>query len=475
MAQVHLRSGVSLPDGKRLVVLLVFPVVLVAAIAAPMVVPLFSGEAQIWKGYYLLDTDDLAQDGERLSRAFAGSLSATAPVRFTVFDGFEEQPVSRLGERLDQVDPRLDPFLRSVSGYFSATESSGGERSLLYLPSRLPPAGFLLRIAVISPAATLGVLDFDARRRLYASCAGFVVALCAVLAGLIIRRSAYGVGLASVIAPWIVAVLNAGGAALIVAGAVIPALAVACAASPTRAAGGTVAIAVLMTAASILIGGALIGLAVGAATIGSIAAMTLLRGVHRRSSVTARRPRAASALLAGSIVTLITVTATAGSSLPDVAVPAPDPERNDIPLTLDGLARLGLGDDNRGLPTAADYVTHVAFQEGLPYGRPYRLPVDGERLTVPTFRLDSDAPRMKRTERLIVIYDQRWLRRVIADARGVGRLLFDRCVGAAVYRRRPADLERERWDLRSAVMLAVVTGIVSVGAVLMCQPVRRAR
>ena len=467
-----LRLAGAAHSGGRLIVLLVLPVVLIATVAAPAAVSRFSGMAQIWEGYYLLAADRSALDGDRLDRAFAGSLTAAAPVRFTVFDGFEEQPVDRLTLRLDPIDPRFDPFLQSVAGYFTATEPSGGERSLRYLPSRLPPAGLLLRLAIAWPAAALDVLDFDVRMRICAAGAGVAVALVAAVAGLAVGRSASGIRVAASIVPWIVAVLNAGGAALIAAAGVIPAMASARGATPPRAAGAIAAIAVLMTAASALIGGALVGLAVGAATIGSIAAAALPGGGHRRRSAAARRPRAASALLAGSLVALITVAATVGSSLPDVAVPAPDD--GTTPLTLDGLARLGLRDsDDRDLPTAADYVTHVAFQEGLPYGRRYRLPAEGERLTLSTFRFDPDAHRMQRTERLIVTYDQRWLRRVIADARGVGRLLLDRGTAVAVHRQRLADLARSRWDLRSAVMLAVVSAGVAMGAALMFQPARR--
>jgi hypothetical protein len=161
----------------------------VGSVAAPATVSLFATEAQIWNGYYLL-ASDRQTDGDPIERAFAGSLTRAVPVRFTVFDRFEEQPADRLAQRLDPLDPRFDPFLRTVGGYFLAMEASGEDRHLTYLRTDLAPFGLLLRLALRSPAAPLRVLDFDARRRLLA--AGMVAAIA--LAELGVRVAAGRLG-----------------------------------------------------------------------------------------------------------------------------------------------------------------------------------------------------------------------------------------------------------------------------------------
>jgi hypothetical protein len=444
----------------------------VGSVAAPATVSLFSANAQIWDGYYLLVSDGKT-GGDPVERAFAGSLTGAAPVRFTVFDGLEEYPADSLSRRLDAMDPRFDPFMRAVAGYFVATEPDGAERSLSYLRTGLPPAGLLLRLTLRSPAAALTVLDFDVRRRLLA--AGMVVAIALAELGVrvVAGRLAPALGMAGMFVPWAVAALNAGGVAVIAAAAVIPALRRLPGPVPARAATGAAAVIVVVTTASLLLGGALTGFAVGAAVMGSVAATAMLRFTRTRAPAEPRGRRVGAAVLAGSLVAVAAVVAVAGVSLPSVGVPAPD--ARGAALTWDELAWLGVWDGNRGtMPTAADYVTHIAFQEGLPYGRAYRLPEEGERLPLSSFRFDAGARRLIRDERVVVIYDQSWLERVIAEARGVGRLLVD--AGAVtVQRRLLADVAPSRRPPGSVIALALVSAGIAVGTGLWAAPARTQR
>ena len=446
----------------------------VGSIAAPVAVPLFSAHAQIWDGYYLL--------GGRLSAplepAFPGSLTPAAPVRFTVFDGFAEVPAYRLTQRLDPLDPRFDPFLRGVAAFFVTDEPSGERRSLSYVRTDLPPAGLLFRLAFRAPAAALTVLDFDVRRRLLA--AGMVAAVALAELGVrsVSGRPASGLAMAGMIVPWAVAALNAGGAAVIAAAAVLPALRRLPGPEPTGAAGGTAAVIVVVAVASLLLGGAPAGFAVGAATVGSIAVAGgrwSAGGTPSRGEPRGRR--AAAAVSAGTLVALATVVATMGTP-PAVRVPAPDAGsaaslRDGI--TWDALSGLGVSAGGPAdLPNAADYVAHVAFQEGLPYGRAYRLPAEGERLAVSSFRV-VDRGRLLRDERVISVYDRSWLQRTVSEAGGVGRLLLD--AGAVTVRRqRLADAARTyRHAAALTLALALAAGGISVGAALWAHPARARR
>ena len=445
----------------------------VGSVAAPATVSLFSTEAQIWNGYYLL-ASDRQTDGDPVERAFAGSLTRAVPVRFTVFDRFEELPADRLAQRLDPLDPRFDPFLRTVGGYFLAMEASGEDRNLTYLRTDLAPFGLLLRLAFRSPAAPLRVLDFDARRRLLA--AGMVAAIALAELGVRVAAGRLGsaLGMVGLIVPWVVAALNAGSVAIIAAAAVLPALRRLPGPAPARAAAGAAVVIVVVTTASVLLGGMLAGFTVGVAAIGSVAATaTWWSALRTPPTGEPRARRVIGAVLPGSLVVLATVVVAAGASLPSVRLPAPG--AGSATVTWDELARLGVRDPSLGgLPTAADYVTHVAFQEGMPYGRPYRLPQEGERLTVSSFRFDPHARRMLRRERLVVTYDQRWLERVVAEATGVGRLLLD--AGTVnVHRRWLADLVRSRRPAASVTALALVSAGIAVGTALWVRPARAAR
>jgi hypothetical protein len=199
----------------------------------------------------------------------------------------------------------------------------------------------------------------------------------------------------------------------------------------------------------------------------------MLRFTRTRAPAEPRGRRVGAAVLAGSLVAVAAVVAVAGVSLPSVGVPAPD--ARGAALTWDELAWLGVWDGNRGtMPTAADYVTHIAFQEGLPYGRAYRLPEEGERLPLSSFRFDTGARRLIRDERVVVIYDQSWLERVIAEARGVGRLLVD--AGAVtVQRRLLADVAPSRRPPGSVIALALVSAGIAVGTGLWAAPARTQR
>ena len=453
-------------------------VLFLGAIVAPAAVPLFAAHAQIWDGYYLLGGErGGGLGGASLERVFAGSVTPAAPVRFTTFGGFAEVPVDRLAQRLDRVDPRFDPFLRGVTGLFAAGDPSGREWSLGYLRTDLPPAGLLLRLAFRAPAAARAVLDFDVRGRLLAAGLVAAVAVAAIGVRSVAGRLASGLGMAGIVAPWTVAALNAGGVAVIAAAAVVPALWRLPGPVPARAAGGAAAAVAVVVTASFLIAGALAGFAVSAASLGSIAA-TASSSVRRTALPVGPRRRSADLVASGSLVALATVVATAGASLPAVWVPAPEAgsaARVPDGLTWEGLRGLGVSDGDRGaLPNAADYVAHVAFQEGLPYGRTYRLPTEGERLTVSSFRFDARERRLLRRESVVAIYDRSWLQRTISEAGGAGRLLLD--AGAVpVRRQRLADAARTGRETGAAVALGLAAAGISMGAALWARPARKRR
>ncbi len=63
----------------------------------------------------------------------------------------------------------------------------------------------------------------------------------------------------------------------------------------------------------------------------------------------------------------------------------------------------------------ADYVTHLAYQQTLPVGRPYRLPAPGERVTVDDYRRTPDG-RVAVEQREVARFTEQWLAGALADA-----------------------------------------------------------
>jgi hypothetical protein len=77
------------------------------------------------------------------------------------------------------------------------------------------------------------------------------------------------------------------------------------------------------------------------------------------------------------------------------------------------------------LPDLADYLAHQAFQEGLPFGRPYRFPSPGERITLSHYLVAGDSLEVVKTYRVVKRYQSAWLGQTLrrAEAGNVEGLL----------------------------------------------------
>ena len=117
---------------------------------------------QEWRGYYtlVLEPATLAAasattwPGSRsvlphLNGADLGELVSahTARVRITTFAGAEWVTVAGLAARLDELDPRYDPYLRALPAWFTTTSAAGAAQELVFVPSALPPALVAARLA----------------------------------------------------------------------------------------------------------------------------------------------------------------------------------------------------------------------------------------------------------------------------------------------------------------------------------------
>jgi hypothetical protein len=186
-----------------------------ALLVAPELPSPASRPGRLWQGWYILLYRDAAAPAVEAALSAYGPESASrarATVRIDAFSEIETLPVAAIDDRLDPLDPRRDPWLDGVSGYFAA-EDDGAAFLAAYVPAtrgriatwfrlsralraagapvgswQLADAG--LPVLLAGPAAALGFALFlarllrrDGRRSLLRAAAGALAWLPALLNG----------------------------------------------------------------------------------------------------------------------------------------------------------------------------------------------------------------------------------------------------------------------------------------------------
>ena len=426
---------------------------------------------QVWRGYYtvIIEEDRAAGPGSpdqslvrRLHAAgFRTVITAqTAGERVTTFDGYERVAVADLPARLDQLDPRYDPYLRRVGDWF-ASETEAGAARLAYMASSLPPGDFALRVGralwdsglrwriaelpweraaaallLFAAAAVLQIARRDpcAPRwwRLLLALPWALLVVQGELPAALVAAPAYlaGAWLAGPVAaaarqPWrgrwgtsvpllgvllAVVVLGAGGPELAARGGVPwPA---ALPVRELRRLAVYLSAGILWTAALTCAGLAVRWLAAAAARLRAAARK---RPRHRSAPAAtgARRRRAG---LGSSVVVCLTGVAVLLAAARGEPVPRPLAVPSGTGFTLAELPAVA-PPEPRGLPDISHFVAHAAYQETLQFGRPFAVPVPGEPVTVDQYRRGTDG-RVVHEAVEVVRFSERWLQATLA---GVAR------------------------------------------------------
>lgn len=390
---------------------------------------------------------------------------ATTMVHVTRFSRVDLAPLDHALSSLDPLDPRRDPYIGALSGYFRSDT-----RAMVYarIPGSLLSADRLVRRA-------LGGAGFVAEWSLSRSFAAAVVALLgAAAASVACRRGPREVRLLVpfLVLPWIPAAL-AGGFAVAAAGAVIVFLAAWTAAEYTPVAfarrryrrselrtlkmrfGWTIVMLPAAFAAVLAIAGG------RAAAMSVIAAVGMVTAVLSAAWVVrGRRCDDEHRLFVPVLLTAWSISGAVGKEwlrvgpilaavvmlFPpalDVLLPGSAGDRpvtisaDDSALDAAGLYRLWLQDPPGALPDLADYVAHRAYQEGLLYNRPYGFPTPGEQVLLSRFREEPGGSYSSFRE-VVVSYDEEWFTTALdTPAPGIARMLVDlgRPVGVVLARR----------------------------------------
>lgn len=433
---------------------------------------------QVWRGYYtLLIWDDSAAEpgaaaeaAHRLRAAGFDAVvtAATARERVTTFGGYEWVAIADLDARLDPLDPRYDPYLRRVAGWFAA-ETRAGAAQVIYVASALPPGYFAARVGWALRHGGVRWRSADLPWPQTGLALLLFVAGAALMVG---RRDACAPRWWRLLLalPWVPLIVHG---ALPAAFAALPAFAAACwwagsvmgaaPRGPGRRRGGRHAAAALLAllgsvavlalaapdqppgsgmplallpgadlrrvAIYLLAGGAWSAALTGAGLLCRLlpapAAVARLRGgkasggsasgagdgsAVAAAGLGARLPGGFVPSLALCLLGIAMVLPAGGSEL----LPRPLPVAAGAGFRLAELPALNTG-GARALPALSHYAAHAAYQETLQYGRPFALPGPDERVTVDHYRRGGDG-RVQHAEVEVARFSDDWLQALLAAA-----------------------------------------------------------
>ncbi len=408
----------------------------------PLLLPAGGYHPQLWRGYAtaLLRCEEIPARAlaglQRLPGVEAVLCLQTAQVRFNAFDGMESIPLSRLPARLQDADPRYDPWLKALPHYFRLTQE-GAAWSVVYLRSRLNPLLLYPGVRRIAGESGVGLrmLEFDPG--LQGLLAGLAAAFLLGLLAVRLRRRENPVLLAASL-PWLVNLAGGGPEDLLAFLLLFPFLLLlleewtGCQRSPRPLPARLARFGLLWLGANLLLLSpfepARLFLRTAVASGLGLAVPPLIRLLMRRSlpprghtpfeplpilprrlgplRVEPARPAWVALALPLLIVSLPLAQLEKRSS--GLAVPAPaSPAR--APIGWESLERLYRGAGEARLPDLSDFVTHAAYQEGLPFGRPYRFPAPDERLTLSAYLSGGGNGAVVQTRRTVKRYPPGWL------------------------------------------------------------------
>ncbi len=427
--------------------------------------------ARNWRGYYTLVLK--SETGQRPEESFdwqrlaalecieAVVSTSTSPVDINTFDGFESVAIAQLGQRLERRDPRFDPYLQSLPRYFNLPRDGGRmgpEAQSVYLQSRVNSLLLSLRLlhSKLLNGRNWRILEFDPVEIVIRLC--LFIAFSAVL--LSCRRAGgFNWVLLGGLLPWSMRILLGDLDDVLTFFLIYPLmvhiLELAFLDLRERARGLARPFERPMLRRALYLGLLFMTLhlfvliidpAAYAKTFIVLGANLLLvpliffmflvvKGFQEhvlfipvkilgRSQPREKRLRTIStlALLLTVLVSVPLLMFEKKQLGMTTLVPQPIAERTFSWKSLQDLAFL---DNQSGIPTLADYLTHRAFQEGIAFARPYRLPLSGERLYLS--RYHNDGQKIVQSYRVVKRYQPAWLSETLQGVQpgSVAGLLVD--------------------------------------------------
>jgi hypothetical protein len=393
-------------------------------------------QTRLWSGHRtLVVRDDGAAAGrmEAVVAAFGpGVVSAlTATADFWDFTGIERVPYAGLDQRLDPMDPRRDPYIDAAAGFFRASYREA-EWRVAYLPADAHGLAQFVRLARAIGFPLRGewrLVEFDLLEKALSMVAVFGIAVLLALSLDEARRRTLVFMILGALA-WVPSVLSGGAARLALCLALTVAWFPLVRSGMHRKRGDKAfheqdrnrlflyaGAAGIGTVVSLLFEGFSLPLLSG--LVSPVAVCLLLNtGLPPflqprlfepipivRLSADHRRTRSVAFFLSVLSVAL-TLLATLARGMD---LPTPIEIHGARRFSWESLARLNAHLETRRLPDYSDLVTHVAFQETVAFGRPWRLPLPDEGVYAREFLLDSATMAMAARERRVKSFDAVWL------------------------------------------------------------------
>ena len=404
---------------------------------------------RLWRGYETLLVRAGGRADERLpaviSRLGPGVVSEyTTTVDFYDFSSQVRLPYTDLARRLDQLDPRRDPYMDGMMGYFSVT-SGEAEYHVLYVPAR-STAGrlFCVLLDLLGPPGRSAwrLVDFDPIEKVLSLMAPLAFVLLVTLGAGRRRRGSLALSAVGAVL-WLPSVLAGGPSELALCLLLLffwlPLLR-ARLASPGRSpaelrkakqpfllyvGAGTASIVFFCllngrTAAALL--QAIAPFFCSLLLVFLVPFFTAVADGRRRSRVFASVPvirtgrdpgkgrqGALSLALFVIAITMLEPLARGG------AFPAPIPVPRARSLSWDAVERLRQRSRMDRLPDFSDLVAHEAYQQTLGYGRKWKQPVRNERIYRHEYLVDPVSGVVQARLLTVKVFDSEWLASVGAN------------------------------------------------------------
>lgn len=480
---------------------LVLGLILLWAPFAPFVTP---KPTRVWRGYYTLLARAGGPADSRLGAALArlgpGVVSAdTTTVDIYDFSSVVRFRLAELSSRLDPLDPRRDPYIDRMGGYFSVP-TSDADFHVVYIPARRSAlAIFLSLTGALGPSRRAGwrLVELDPVEKIVGAISVIACASLGALAPWRRRRGSLSVAVAGALL-WIPAILASGPATLSISLLLlffwVPLAQRRLASAPRGANPRRVSLPLFLYTA------------VGA---GSTAVFSLLKGSALGDSMQPAAPFLCSLLLLVLAPRLRAVARSCGSTPAFSSVPLLRPLKDDgrgtqrvlllallciaiavlIPLgrggalpaplpllgtrgfSWDAVARLQKKARADGLPDFSDLVAHEAYQQTAGFGRAWQSPVRDERVYGVDYLVDPKSGVVSARPRTLARFDSSWLARVASrpPSGSLEALLLAQDRPASVAVRGPArSLARELpfAALAFSVLLALLCRDLRLGLLI---------
>ncbi len=410
-----------------------------------------------WKGFQVLCVDsgtDVRNVEKGVNDAGLASISRySSTVEFFDYSRFSQIPAAYIADRLDDLDPRFDDYLRGITGYFTA-EVDDTRRDLIYVETGLPPRGLESILEPVIGPSGWEVMGTGGGGE-YAACLAMAAVSAAVIFLLGRRRFSDLIGLIPWLPPLVlfpsvfspvfpvIMLLWFGFADTLDAtflkslhteepSAVIRA---SCVQGVPFSFAFAPALLFMIGAGRGLFGAAVL-LCVFCGTVSLTALWMFVKIGHFErqehplffmipiAERKGRRPVFRKFIpILTSVFFSIMCFLTPSFFQNGAGYPLPQPLRGTKEISWDSLALLERSGRGGDLPDLSDYLTHIAFQEGYPYGREYRFPVRGEAVSVSRFEWDGRV--IGKTGLTVREFTDEWYEDIMAHAavQGITKLL----------------------------------------------------